>query len=321
MRRLVIISIAAVIGLLSASCERKILLQPGHKHGSEIRITLDLEAEMDAECGDNPTMYNDILATAGSVTVIAYPKSETAKYVVQKITGTSGSIWLFPGVYDLMVYTSDFYELDGVYYRGTDKLETTEAYTTSVKAVSKDVTDSKSKAAYIMEYPDPLFRGVCKNFEVVKNVTHDLKVQVDPLSYKYWFHVDVEGLDYITSATLQIDGMYTTVFMANGEHRDDEYGKQSVETTIHKEENMVKGEFFSFGPHQDSDVKNSMLLTFVNGRTINIQLDDISADIKKLTKGGEIIIEQKIVINVGDDGSGFVPKVEDWEEEEVVIPI
>ena len=320
MRRLVIISIAAVIGLLSASFERKILLQPGHKHGSEIRLVIDLEAEMDAETGDNPTMYNDLLATARTVTVIAYPKSETAKYVVQKIQGTQGSIWLFPGVYDLMVYTSDFYELDGLYYRGTDKLETTEAFTTAVKTQSKD-GQSKSKTTYNMEYPDPLFRGVCKDFEVIKNVTHDLEVQVDPLSYKYWFHVDVEGLDYITSATLQIAGMYTTVYMANGEHREDEYGIQTVETTIHKEENMVKGEFFSFGPHQASDVKNSMILTFVNGRTINIQLDDISADIKKLTKGGEIIIEQKIVINVGDDGSSFVPNVDDWDEEEVTIPI
>lgn len=319
MRRLIIISIAAVIALLSASCERKVLLQPGHKHGSEVRLYIDLEAEMDAETGDNPTMYNDLLSTARTVTVIAYPKSETAKYVVHKITGTSGSIWLMPGVYDLMVYTSDFTDVDGIYYRGTDKLETTEAYTTTVKAVSKDPDDSKS--AYIMEYPDPLFTGICKNFEVQKDMIHDLEVEVDPLSYKYWFHVDVEGLDYITSATFQIAGMYTTVYMANGEHREDEYGIQTVETTIHKEENKVKGEFFSFGPHQASDVKNTMELTFVNGRTINIQLDDISADIKKLTKGGEIVIEQKIVINVGDDGSGFVPKVEDWDEEEVVIPI
>ena len=64
-----------------------------------------------------------------------------------------------------------------------------------------------------------------------------------------------------------------------------------------------------------------MILTFVNGRTIRVQLDDISPEIKKLTKGGEIVIDQKIVINVDDTGAGFVPEVEDWEEEEVVIPI
>ena len=77
----------------------------------------------------------------------------------------------------------------------------------------------------------------------------------------------------------------------------------------------------SFGPHQDDQVKKSMVLTFINGRTISVQLDDISPEIKRLVKGGEIIITQKIVINVGDDGSGFTPEVEDWEEENVVIPI
>ena len=64
-----------------------------------------------------------------------------------------------------------------------------------------------------------------------------------------------------------------------------------------------------------------MILTFVNGRTIRIQLDDISPEIKRLTRGGEIVIEQKIVINVDDTGAGFQPIVEEWDEEEVVIPI
>ena len=132
---------------------------------------------------------------------------------------------------------------------------------------------------------------------------------------------NVDGLDYITSAILEIDGMYTSVFMKDETHREDEYGTQKVESTIHRDENKIKGEFFSFGPHQDSEVKNSMILTFVNGRTIRVQLDDISPEIKKLRKGGEIVIEQKIVINVDDTGSGFVPDVEDWVEEEVEIPI
>ena len=68
-------------------------------------------------------------------------------------------------------------------------------------------------------------------------------------------------------------------------------------------------------------MKNSMVLTIINGRTIKIKLDDISPEIKKLRKGGEIEISQKIVINVGDSGAGFIPEVQEWEEEEVVIPI
>ena len=116
--------------------------------------------------------------------------------------------------------------------------------------------------------------------------------------------------------------MYTTVYLADGSHNQDEYASHTVESQILKEENKIKGEFFSFGPHQSGDIKNSMMLTFVNGRTIQVTLDDISPEIKRLKKGGEIKITQKIVINVGDDGSGFEPVVKDWGENvEIEIPI
>jgi hypothetical protein len=283
-----------------------------------VSISVDVEVNVDSEVqtGDDPNMYNDILKTANSITIVAYPRSETAVYSVHKLKGFTGVIWLMPGDYDLLLYTSDFHEVDGIHYRSMEVSHEAEAYTTAVK-VSKTKNDVKS---YNMEAPDPLFTHFYENYTVVVG-ENKVSEGLQPMSYKYWFEVDVEGLDYITSAILEIDGMYTSVYMRNGDHREDEYGTQRVETTIHKDENKIRGEFFSFGPHQDSEVKNSMILTFINGRTIRVELDDISPEIKKLTKGGEIVIDQKIVINVGDTGSGFVPEVEGWEEEEVVIPI
>ena len=316
MRRMSFI-FAALFMTVAVACERKFLIEPEHHHGVEVNISIDVDVnvDVDVETGDDPHMYRDMLQTARSITIVAYPRSETAHYGVHRIDGLSGTIWLMPGDYDLLLYTSDFYEIDGVHYRSMEKSHEAEAYTTSVK-----VSKTKDVKSYSMEAPDPLFSHFYENFTVVEG---DNKVSegLQPLSYKYWFEVDVEGLDYITSATLEIDGMYTSVYMADGSHREDEFGTQVVETTIHKDENKIKGEFFSFGPHQDSEVKNSMILTFVNGRTIRIKLDDISPEIKKLRKGGEIKIDQKIVINVDDTGAGFVPEVEDWEEEEVVIPI
>lgn len=309
--------LAAMLMLVSAACQRKVLMEPDHGHGVGVMVNIDATAELDAyvETGDDPQMYSKILSKAGSVTIVAYPRSETAKYGVHKIKGLSGAIWLMPGDYDLLVYTSDFFDIDGVHYRNLEDPHTAEAYTTAVK--SSKVTEVKS---YNMEAPDPLFTAYYENFTAVlgENILNE---SLHPISYKYWFEVDVDGLDYITSAVMEIDGMYTSVYMVDETHREDEYGTQRIETTLHKKENKIKGEFYSFGPHQDSEVKNSMVLTFINGRTIRVELNDISSDIKKLKKGGEIKIDQKIVINVGDDGSGFVPKVEGWDEEEVVIPI
>lgn len=316
MKRLIFILVSIV--LLAAGCVRKDLLEPGHHHGNEVLISIDVDAALDSEVqtGDDPDMYKNILKTARSLTIVAYPLDENGHYGIHKIDGLEGTIWLLPGKYDLMLYTSDFHDLDGIFYRGIKDVNTAEAYTNQVKS-SKTKAEVKS---YDIDEPDPLFAYYYRGFEVTKGENR-LKTGMQPMSYKYWYEVDVDGLDYITSAWLEVDGMYTSVFLADGSHREDEYGTQRVESTIHKDENKIKGEFFSFGPHQDSDVKNSIIITFINGRTIRVKMDDISPSIKKLRKGGEIIIEQKIVINVDDTGSGFVPEVEDWEEEEVEIPI
>ena len=314
MRKLIII-LFAIVALMSVSCHRKLLLEPGHHHGEEIFINIDVDAEIDAEKGDDPAMYNDLLSTMRTATIVAYPKSQTAEYRVHKIYGTSGSIWLMKGNYDILVYTSDFYDLDGVYYRGVDVGPfTAEAFTNSALK-SKD----PAVKSFNMEDPDPLFAKLYEDFSVTGADT--VKVALEARSYKYWYEIEVEGLDYITSAQLEIDGMYNTVFLADGSHRPDEFGSQRAKGEVFKDENRVAGEFFSFGPHHDSEVKNSMVISFINGRTITVPLNDMSADIKKLTKGGKIMIKQKLVINVGDDGSTFTPEVEGWEEEEVVIPI
>lgn len=312
------IFILASLVLLAAGCVRKDLLEPGHHHGSEVFINIDIDVDVDTdvETGDDPDLYMNILKTARSVTIVAYPLDENGHYGIHKIDGLEGTIWLLPGKYDLLLYTSDFHDLDGIFYRGIKDVNTAEAYTNQVKS-SKTKAEVKS---YDIDEPDPLFVHYYSGFEV-KEGDNRLESGLQPMSYKYWYEVDVDGLDYITSAWLEVDGMYTSVFLADGSHREDEYGTQRVESTIHKDENKIKGEFFSFGPHQDSDVKNSIIITFINGRTIRVKMDDISPEIKKLRKGGEIVIEQKIVINVDDTGSGFVPDVEEWEEEEVEIPI
>lgn len=316
MRRMSFI-IAALLMMVSVSCERKILIEPDHHHGVEVSISVDVDVDVDVdvETGDDPHMYRDILKSAQSVTIVAYPLSETAVYGVHRIDSLAGTIWLMPGDYDLLLYTSDFHELDGVFYRGIDNSNQAEAYTSAVK-----VSKTKDVKSFNIEPPDPLFTHYYSRYTVVEG-DNEVSEGLQPMSYKYWFEVDVDGLDYITSAYLEIDGMYTSVYLADGSHREDEFGTQMIETTIHKDENKIKGEFFSFGPHQDSEVKNSMVLTFINGRTIRIKLDDISPEIKKLRKGGEIEISQKIVINVDDTGAGFQPIVEEWDEEEVVIPI
>lgn len=304
--------------VLSASCQRKVLLEPEHNHGEEVLVKIDAKVVANVNIDDESAeLYSTILEQARTITIIAYPQDKFGYYGVHTLHGLEGNIWLMPGMYNLMVYTSDFYELDGVFYRGLGDVRSLEAYTNQAKVSSRGA----NVKSYVIDDPDPLFAHLYENF-IVKEGVNSFESGLEPRSYRYWFEVEVDGLDYITSAYMEIAGMYTTVFLADGSHREDEHAIQKAEATIHKDENKIKGEFFSFGPHQDSSVKNSMVLTFVNGRTIKVELDDLTPKIKTLTHGGKIEIEQKIVINVDDTGAGFEPEVKDWgEEEEVVIPI
>jgi hypothetical protein len=84
--------------------------------------------------------------------------------------------------------------------------------------------------------------------------------------------------------------------------------------------NRITGEFWAFGPQQDSKIKNTITLVFVDGKTTVVTLDDHSDYIKTLTHGGEIKITQKIVIK-GDETGGFSPSVTDWDDTSVDIPM
>ena len=153
MRRMSFI-LAALMVMLSVACERKVLLEPDHGHGVGISVSINATIEVDTEVekGDDPNLYSDILASANSVTIVAYPLSETAVYGVHKIKGLSGVIWLRPGEYNLLIYTSDFYDIDGVHYRNLEVSDEAEAYTTSVKS-----SKAPGVKSFNMEAPDPLF--------------------------------------------------------------------------------------------------------------------------------------------------------------------
>ena len=320
MRKLKLILLLIACTLAMVSCERKDLLEPGHRHGNRIpfNILMDIKTNVATGVYFDSLYYSNLLAQARSLTVISYPLNLDVPVETHELDSLGGEIWLLPGSYHILAYTSDFYDLDGIFYYNMKDPFEAEAKTNQVLKTKDDDSNVKS---YDISEPDPLFATLMENVTIIENKDTTLTATLDPLAYRYWFEVDVDGLDYITEAYLKIDGMYTSVYLASGKHNADEYASQKIPATIHKDENKIKGEFLSFGPHQDDQVKNSMILTFINGRTISVQLDDISPEIKRLVKGGEIIITQKIVINVGDDGSGFDPVVEDWDEEYVEIPI
>lgn len=288
------LSFIILLFIVVGSCQRKDLLEPHTHYNTLIEVHLISNVEL-----NKPPQ---------TVTYHIYEKNGTYK-TSGKINGSTDWMSLPTGIYDMLLYTSDFYDIDAVLYKGLNQKHTAEAYTRK---------SSRTMQAHNMIEPDPVFSVVMHDIviqdtEEMQTITANLHQR----SYLYYLYIEVEGLKYVNSINMKIDGMHTSAFLADGSHRENEYGAQSLEMKMMGDEKMIYGEFWAFGPHQNNDVKNTITLNFVNGKSTTIELEDISEKIKLLTEGGEIIVDQKFEIK-GQEG-GFNPGVGDWDDYEVDI--
>ena len=154
----------------------------------------------------------------------------------------------------------------------------------------------------------------------------DLDIELVQKSFKYYLTIKAKGLNKIHTATMYISGMYTTAYLTHEEHRMNEAGTQTVELDINRYDledpqgyGELYGEFWSFGPNQREDISNSITLYFINGDVITMKLNDLTGQIKKLTRGGEIIVEE--FLEIKGPGGGFDPGVGEWNDTNVDLEL
>lgn len=313
--------------LVSASCQRKTLLEP-HEH-----YNLIIKAQFDslgrAQLLSNKSDY----ATPGkpaTTSYILYEKSSGKVAYTGSFDGLEGRMYIEEGLYNLLLYTTDFNEYDANFFRGMADPQTAETYTRQSK-MAEERTDEKSgedngvTEMYMVE-PDPTFSAYQEDVVVLYEYENNLvEISMVQKSFKYYLTIKATGLEHIHTATMNISGMYTTAYLAHENHRMDEAGTQSVDMQIfydtdpdEKVDNgYLYGEFWSFGPNQREDIVNSITLHFVNGDVIVKKLDDLTDQIKTLDRGGEIIVEQ--VLEVKGPAGGFELGVGNWNQTDVEI--
>lgn len=311
--------LAVLVLSASAGCQRKDLLEPHDHHNLVIRAHIDSLGRAQLLTDDSGWSKPGEPATTK---YILYEKTTGKAAYSGSFDGLEHGMYVQEGLYDLLLYTSDFNEYDANFFRGMDRPETAETHTrqSPIDEASprNDVTE-----VYMVE-PDPTF-GALKQDVVVLYGYEDNVIDVDLVqkSFKYYLTIKAIGLHNIHTATMNIAGMYTTAFLAHEDHRMDEAGTQSVDMDIHYDTNpdetidngYLYGEFWSFGPNQREDIVNSITLYFINGDVIVKKLDDLTEQIKTLDKGGEIIVEQ--VLEVKGPAGGFQPSVGDWNQTDV----
>jgi hypothetical protein len=311
----------ALLALAFAGCQRKDLLDPHDHHNLYIKAHFDSLAlsQLLSHKSDGWSAPGEPRTTK----FVIFEKTTQKVARTGSFKGLEGGVYLPEGIYDLLLYTSDFNEYDANFYRNMNQKETAETYTrqTSIdQGARTDVTEM-----YMVE-PDPTF-GVLKEEIVVFQGTEDNVVEVEFVqkSFKYYLTIRAIGLHNIHTAKMNISGMYTTAYLAHEDHRMNEAGTQTVEMDIHYDTDpdelidngYLYGEFWSFGPNQREDISNSITLYFINGDVIVMKLKDLTPQIKELKKGGEIIVEE--FLEIKGPAGGFQPGVKDWNETDVEL--
>lgn len=301
----------------SAGCQRKDLLDPHDHYNLIINASFDEHAlnQLISNKSDGYSKPGEPKTTK----YVLYEKTTQKVAYSGSFKGLRGGVYVKEeGIYDLMVYTSDFNELDANFFRGLESWKTAETYTR--QSPINDVTPRNDVTEMYIVEPDPTF-SVLKEEIVVLNGQENqvLDLELVQKSFKYYLTIRAKGLQNIHTATMQISGMYTTAFLTNEDHRMNEAGTQTMDLDIIRTDpndpqgnGELYGEFWSFGPNLREDISNSITLYFINGDVIKMKLKDLTGQIKTLTRGGEIIVEEYLEIK-GPAG-GFQPGVGDWND-------
>ena len=300
----------------SVSCQRKDLLEPHEHRNLTIKAHID-DYALDQLLSQKSNGYSKP-GEPRTTSYILYEKNSQKVAYSGSFDGLEGGMYVQEGIYDLLVYTTDFNEYDANFFRGMNKKETAETHTRQTP-INEASPRNDVQEVYMVE-PDPTF-SVLKEEIVVFQGQEDEVVEVEFVqkSFKYYLTIKAKGLQNIHTAKMNISGMYTQAFLTNEDHRMNEAGIQTVDMEITRYdpkdvlgEGEIYGEFWSFGPNAREDISNSITLYFINGDVITMKLQDLSPQIKTLTRGGEIIVTEKLEIK-GPSG-GFQPGVGDWDK-------
>ena len=310
-------ALLAFLLLFSVSCQRKELLDPHDHYNLIINAKFDSLAlsQLVSNKSDGYTKPGEPKTTS----YILYEKNSQRVAYRGDFRGLSGGLYVDEGVYDLLLYTSDFNEYDANFYRNLNQKETAETHTRQTPIDQGARTDVKE--VYMVE-PDPTFSVLHEEIVIIQGEEDNaVEVEFVQKSFKYYLTIKARGLQNIHTATMFISGMYTSAFLTNDYHLMNESGMQTVNMEIIRSKptsaeefgkGVLYGEFWSFGPNQREDILNTIKLEFINGDVITMKLKDLTSQIKTLTKGGEIIVEEELEIK-GPAG-GFQPGVGDWKD-------
>lgn len=236
--------------------------------------------------------WPDTLAAPPTVYVDCYPRAEGTP-IRNFLPPTGGKIYLPQGEYDLLVYSN-----------------------ASPKILFENLDSFSSAAAYTDGgiQPDELFCGSIVGAEIKGSISQQFIIPMVGRVYSYYFRYrGVEGLEYVNSIKVGIDGITRAVEMASGKLLPENF---TANCSYQLLSDGFYGTLRCFG-HGRAGTKHTFTVSFGYGGQSKVLNYDVT---QMLDQNGYIDIRDSLIFEpIG--GGGIDTGVGDWEDDAVDIPI
>ena len=313
--------------LLFASCERRELT---YYMEAEITVTADWShAGVPEEKDDGATL-------------IIFPQDGGEPRVVLTGERERTVVRLPRGTYDAILFNRSFTDFSNLLFTGMESLKSLEAY-------AKEVV-TRADTRVIVSSPDKLASGTVRNFEVTDDMLGNyappaargvcpegacrMHFTPTPLTRHIRVTLNVKGLHNVREVRCTLDGVSLSVFLHDG-HAGEELGGQqfTVGNPVFAEgsftDGRLTGELDVFGFDRSLSHSIALKALLVDGKTVVEQmLTDITVEEETDSAGNiTLFIDPSVpetfpdVKPEGGSDSGFDVDVDEWEDEEVDVPV
>lgn len=318
--------------LLAASCEKRPLVELGHRTQINVRVNIDAISNVTCDIYNEKIQIPEIKPIAMHVLFFdEYTKEVAAESFISDISydddGTrvlSGNISIMPGDYKMLVY--DFGTESTIvqdYYKWDDCMAFTSEISPALKrSLISKVNEKALEDAYVIHEPDHLVVASKEHENIpYHHEVHIVEAEAQSVVESYYLQIKVVGLEYVSSAQAILSGMVNGNMISSNTKIVEPQATIwfDMEKSDDKGEPVICTIFNTFGRIEDSE--NELEVTFDlkthDGRTIQK-----SFDLSELFLSPDcvnhhwLLLEETITIEPPQvEGGGFAPEVNDWEEE------
>lgn len=331
MRKLINI-LALCILVLTVSCERRPLVDLGHRTNINVRVNIDAISNVTCD------IYNDKIAIPQiepiAMHVLFFDKETeevAAESFISDISfdedGTrvlSGNISIMPGHYKMLIY--DFGTESTIvedYYVWDDCFAYTNEISPALKRSLLSKVDNKAlEEAYIIHEPDHLVVASHEDEHIPYHEgVHTVESEALSVVESYYLQIKVVGLEYVSSAQAILSGMVNGNMISSNTRVNEPQATIwfDMEKSDDKGVPVICTIFNTFGRIEDSE--NELEVTF-DLKTHDGRVIQRTFDLSELFLSPEcvnhhwLLLEETITIDPPQvEGGGFAPEVNDWEEE------